>query len=89
MNIPGLLEMINKFGFVGIMSFGLTYITIKIYERKYSRELSSISKMLIQGGFAFVLLFVPLEVQSVVLQKIEIAIGVVAGSSAFWQIRKG
>jgi len=84
------MDTIEQYGFVGIVSFGLTYMTEVIWKkyRKPEQEFSSLTKMFLQGAFAFVLLFVPLDMQHVVLNNIKLAVGVVAGSSALWRVVK-
>lgn len=83
------MEIISQYGFVGIVSFGLTAITETILKRfNHDKGLTSIGRMVLQGVFAFVLLFVPVTLQDVFLNHLKEAVGVVAGSSALWKVVK-
>lgn len=83
-----LTSALDQYGFVGLVSFGLTYIVCSVYGRQTGKELTSPQKMVIQGVFAFVLLFVPIEFQNVFLEQLKAAVGIVGASSALWQIVK-
>ena len=83
-----LTEAVNQFGFVALISFGLTYAVIVLYGRKTGKEISSFKRMSIQFVFAFILGFVPLDFQNIVLNHIRDAAGIVAGMTAVWQIVK-
>ena len=84
MDTSGILSVVDKFGFVGVVSFGLTYITSVVADKKFLYNLSTLQKMLIQGIFAFLLVFVPINFQNVFLNNLKISIGIVAGSTTFW-----
>lgn len=83
-------NLLWQFGFIGVISFGLTFMVCAVRKHfdKEHKEVLTIYKMLIQGVFAFLLYFVPLEAQNIIFDALKVAVGVVAGMSTFWQFAK-
>lgn len=88
------LDVLWSLGFVGVVSFGLTYFVSVAYykytknKKGEGKQLTTLQKGLVQGVFAFVLLFVPLETQNVFMENLKVAVGVVASSATLWNVVK-
>lgn len=72
-----------QYGLPGVLAFGSVAVVTLIAKRRFNKVIDPETKLYLLGGFAFVYLFIPLDLGGVLFNQIKAAVGIALGISAF------